>query len=431
MDRRQFIGAAGGALALSGRGLSEAKPVRLGVIGTGGRGTNLLQISLDLGGVEVPALCDINKEHLARAQDLAETRLRKKPEGYSGEDAYKKLLERDDVDAVIIATPWEWHTRMGVQAMKAGKYTAIEVPAALTVEECWQLVDTHEQTGTQCMMLENWSFRQDNLAVLKMIRQGMLGEIIHCHCAHSHNCVYWYFDEKGEPRWSGKYLLSRNADPYPTHALGPVLSWMDWNCGDYPRQITSAGTRSISIPRYFAAKLGPQSEAATRKYAQSDIVTSVVKTHRGNTLVINNDMQTPRPYDNRWEVSGTNGVYNEQRASIFLTSLAEREFEENWTQFAPFQEKYDHKWYREFEHSGDLLHNRDAHGGPDYIEIQQFLRAARDKKPTPIDIYDSVLMSVVIPLSAVSLARDSAPVQFPDFTRGKWKTRRPYFAVES
>ena len=152
------------------------------------------------------------------------------------------------------------------------------------------------------MMLENWSFRRDNLAVLNMIRAGLLGEINHCHCAHSHDCKYWYFDADGNPRWSGNYLLNRNADQYPTHSLGPVLSWMDLNCGDYPAYLTSTATRSLSIPHYFAKKFGPDHPAAKMKVKQADIVTSVVKTIRGNTIVINNDMQSPRPYDNRWEI---------------------------------------------------------------------------------------------------------------------------------
>jgi predicted dehydrogenase len=175
----------------------------MGFIGTGGRGTGLLRIAAALAGVEFPALCDINPQNLARAQDVVMTTGRKRPEGYTGEQDYRKLMERDDLDAVIIATPWHWHTPMAVHSMQCGKYTAVEVPAALTVDQCWQLVDTHEKTRTQCMMLENWSFRRDNLAVLNMIRSGLLGEINHCHCAHSHDCTYWYFDKDGNPRWSG------------------------------------------------------------------------------------------------------------------------------------------------------------------------------------------------------------------------------------
>lgn len=429
-NRRSFVGAL--SLSLAGTATSEAqesrKTVRLGVIGVGGRGTGLLRISTSFPGVEVPAVCDINRENLARAQDVVATSGRKKPEGYSGEQDYLKLVTRDDLDAVVIATPWHWHTSMGVAAMKAGKYTAIEVPAAITIEQCWELVNTQEQTGTPCMMLENWSFRRDNLAVLKMIRAGLLGEINHCHCAHSHDCTYWYFNPDGSPRWSGDYLLKRNADQYPTHSLGPVLSWMDINCGDYPAYLTSTATRSLSLPRYFSKKFGPNHPAAKRKVVQGDIVTSVVKTIKGNTIVINNDMQSPRPYDNRWEISGTDGLYNEQRSSVYIAGVSPKA--DTWEPFEPYQKKYDHSWYTELERA-DPKALQIGHGGPDFIEIRQFLRAVRSRGPVPIDIYDSVVFCAPIALSEQSIAHGSAPVPFPDFTRGKWKTRKPYFALEA
>ncbi len=405
-----------------------AKTVRLGVVGTGGRGTSLLQIAASLPGVEFPALCDINPQHLARAQDVAVTAGRSKPEGYTSEEDYRRLMAREDLDGVLIATPWEWHTPMAVYSMQAGKYTGVEVPAALTIEQCWDLVNTQERTGTPCMMLENWSFRRDNLAVLNMIRAGLLGEINHCHCAHSHDCTYWYFDPDGNPRWPAAYLMKRNADQYPTHSLGPVISWLDLNCGDYPAYLTSTATRSISLPHYFARKFGPEHPAARRKYAQADIVTSVVKTVKGNTIVINNDMQSPRPYDNRWEISGTEGLYNEQRNAVYIAGVSPKP--DTWEPFPPYQQKFDHHWYAELERADPgLLRKPLAHGGPDYVEIRLFIEAIRNRTATPLDIYDSVLMCAVIPLSEQSIAQSSAPAPFPDFTRGRWRNRKPYFGV--
>jgi len=349
------------------------------------------------------------------------------PEGYSrSEEDYKRLIERDDLDAVLIATPWEWHTPMAVASMKADKYAAIEVPASTTLEQCWELVDTHEQTGVPCMMLENWSFRRDNLAVLNMIRLGLFGEIVHCHCAHSHDCVdHWFFDPEGNMQWGGEYLLKRNADQYPTHSLGPVISWMDIGCGDYYDYLTSTATRSLGINNYFRRKFGPHHPNARREYAQGDIVTTVVKTKKGNSIVINYDMQLPRPYDNRWMIQGTEGIYNEQRQAIYLWRRSPEYHQ--WEPFAPYQEKYEHTWWRAMkDSSGDF-----GHGGTDYLELQQFLKAVREKTQTPVDVYDSVAMSAIIPLSETSVARNSAPVKCPDFTRGKWKTRKASFAVEA
>jgi len=182
---------------------------------------------------------------------------------------------------------------MAVAAMRAGKYAAVEVPAAITLEECRDLVNTSEAAGVPCTMLENWSFLRDNLAVLNMIRAGLPGEIVHYYCAYSHNRLSWYFND-GNPRWSGRRLYRRNAGQHPMHSLGPALSWMDIHCGDRFLYLTSTATRSLSINRQFARKFGPDHPAARREHRQSGIVTSVVKTARGNTLVIDNNMQLPR-----------------------------------------------------------------------------------------------------------------------------------------
>jgi predicted dehydrogenase len=287
-------------------------------------------------------------------------------------------------------------------------------------------VDTHEATGVPCMMLENWSFRRDNLAVLNMIRQGLLGEIVHCHCAHSHDCVeHWFFYSNGTDRWPTKYLIEYNRDQYPTHSLGPVISWMDIGCGDYYAYATSTATASTAINAYFARRFGPDHPGAKRTYAQGDIVTTVVKTHRGRSIVVNYDMQLPRPYDNRWMIQGTLGIYNEQRNAVYLTGVSPQYHQ--WEPFGPYQQEHDHSWYRAPEEGAAGA----GHGGTDYLELREFVRAVRNRTQTPIDVYDSVMMSVIIPLSEQSIANGSAPVECPDFTRGKWKTKEPTFAVEA
>ena len=269
---------------------------------SGNRGRSLLGILLKMKGVEIPALCDINKTHLEMAQEMVVKAGQKKPAGYwKDEYEFQKMMDRDDLYAVIIATYWEWHTPMAVYAMKAGKYAGTEVPAAYTLEECWDLVNTYEETKVPCMMLENWSHRRDNLAVLNMIRTGLLGETVHCHCAHSHDCIdHWFFHPKtGEDRWAAKYLLNHNRDQYPTHQLGPVISWLNIGCGDYYDTITSTATDCFGINDYFIHRFRPDHPNAKRKYKQGDIVSTVVRTKKGKTIVINYDMQLPRPYDNR------------------------------------------------------------------------------------------------------------------------------------
>ncbi|MFO7668017.1 MAG: Gfo/Idh/MocA family oxidoreductase [Bacteroidales bacterium] len=429
MKRRKFIKSTAlgtGVIAFGTTGsfaTGNRKTIKIGFIGVGNRGRSLLNEILTLDWVEVPAICDINPEALAASQEIIMKHGGKKATEYGKDELdYKKLVERDDLDAVMIATYWQSHTPMAVDAMKAGKYVGVEVPAALSVDECWQLVHTSEETGMPCMMMENWSFRQDNLAVLNMIREGMFGDIVHCHCAHSHDCIdHWFFDKTtGKDLWPAEFLLKYNRDQYPTHGLGPVLSWMDIPCGDTFDQITSMSTDSKGINAMFTDRFGENHPSALRKYAQGDIVTSMIRTKMGKSIVVNYDMQLPRPYDNRWTIQGTHGIYNEQRTSVYLKDRSPEYHQ--WEPFAPYQETFNHKfWKSEYQGGG--------HGGVDLIELGYFAEAVRDQKQTPIDVYESVLMSCVVGLSGESIAKGSQPVEVPDFTRGKWKTRKPTFAI--
>jgi predicted dehydrogenase len=426
VGRRAFLGAGAGltlGIAAGSGAVETDGPVRVGVIGVGNRGTHLLRLLLRLG-VRVPAVCDINSEVAERAVRLIEEAGQPRPELYTRDEIhYKELLTRDDLDAVIIATYWQWHAPMAVDGMRAGKYVGVEVPAALTFEECWALVDTYEETKVPCMMLENWSFRRDNLALLRMVREGLFGDIVHCHCAHSHDCIdHWFFDPQGNMRWGGEFLVKRNCDQYPTHSEGPVLSWMDINCGDAYATITSTASDSKSINDYFTRKFGADHPNAKRVYKQGDIVTSVVRTHKGKTLVINYDMQLPRPYDNRWMLQGTQGIYNEQRTALYVEDRSPDYHQ--WEPFKPYEEEFLHPWWDITEEERKL-----GHGGTDYVELKLFIQAVRDKTQTPIDVYDSATMSSIIPLSEASIAQGSAPVECPDYTRGAWKTRKPTFGV--
>lgn len=399
-------------------------PLRIGFIGVGGRGTGLLQTALAVSSnLLIPAVCDIVEASAQRAAEIAVGAGLPRPTLYTkDEQDWRNMLRRGDLDAVIIATPWQWHATMGIEAMKAGAIPGIEVPCALSVEECWQLVDTSEQTGIPCMMLENWSFRPDNLALLNMVRKGLFGSIVHVHCAHSHDCIdHWFFDANtGADRWAAQFLLKYNRDQYPTHSLGPVLSWCDINCGDRFKTIVSTATDEFGIRDMFIRRFGPDHPGAKRKYAQGDIVTSVIRTEKGKTIVVNYDMQLPRPYDNRWMLQGTRGIYSEERESIYLVGRSPQYHQ--WEPFAPYQAQYEHIWWAEGGVGG--------HGGVDGVMLRCFLEAARKKQPLPLDVYDSVTMSAVVALSGESIAAGGKPVEFPDFTRGKWETTKPKFAID-
>ena len=396
--------------------------VKVGIIGAGNRGTHLMNQLLNIDDVEITAVCDLYKEKAENAASVCMQKRNQRPKVYYGDEmTWKTMLEKEKIDAVIIASYWEWHAPQGIYAMERGVYPGIEVPAAMTTDHCWQLAETSERTGIPCMMLENWSFRRDNLAVLNMIREGLFGEIVHSHCAHSHDCIdHWFFDrETGEQRWPAKYLFNFNRDQYPTHSVGPVLSWLDINCGDVITEIYSTATASKGINAYFKRKFGEDHPNANFDYKQGDIVTSLLKTSKGKTFVVNYDMQLPRPYSNRWLVQGTLGVYDEEKKSVYLTGESPEYHQ--WEPWAPYEEKYLHRWWKEGAGTG-------GHGGTDFIELREFINAVRAKGPTPLDVYDSVVMSAIVELSGISIEKGK-PVEFPDFTKGAWKNRNPYFAI--
>lgn len=429
ISRRSFV--KNGAIAFLGMNAlpnpnlknRTAQSVKVGVIGTGNRGKSHVHNLLLMDDIEIVAVCDLERSRVEEAAALCTKAGKKTPALYSGDAlAYKKMLSKEKLDAIIIATYWDSHAAIALAAMEAGIYPGIEVPAALTVEDNWRLVETSERTGIPCMMLENWSFRQDNLAVLNMKRRGLFGEIVHCHCAHSHDCIdHWFFDSKtGEQRWPAQYLLNYNRDQYPTHSVGPVLSWLDINCGDRFTEIYSTASASTSINAYMKRKFGNDHVNAKIKWKQGDIVTSLLKTEKGKTLVINYDMQLPRPYANRWMLQGTKGIYDEEKKSIYIVEKSPDYHQ--WEPWKPYEEQYNHEWYA--RPSGSQ-----SHGGTDFVMLTHFIDAVRMKKPTPIDVYDSAVMSAIVELSGISIAKN-APVPFPDFTKGKWKTTQPRFAMD-
>jgi predicted dehydrogenase len=425
-QRREFLklaGAAGIASSLVG----AEKPVRMGLVGVGNRGTGLVKILLDVPGVEIPAICDINEEHLQNAQAIVEKTGRKRPEGYaSGPEDYRRLVVREDLDAVITATPWELHTPIAVAAMKAGKYAATEVPAAITVEQCWELVNTSEQTGMPCMMLENDCFGRGALMALNLVEQGVLGELIHCEGGYDHDIRAGLL-RNGQLSWRGMHALRRNANLYPTHPIGPIAWWTGINRGDRFTYLTSMSSKARGLSHYAAKHFGADNIYANRQFAGGDVNTSLIMTEKGVTVTLNHDTQLPRPYSDSGDtkiplmvqrLQGTDGIFFGSLEKIYIDGRSPLH---KWEDTAPYYEQYEHFLWKAL---GDAARSS-SHGGEDYVELHQFVRAVRNKIQTPVDVYDAATWSVIVPLSEQSVASKSAAVDFPDFTRGKWKTPRP------
>ena len=424
-DRRDVL-KLGTVAGLSMAAAAEPKTLRAGFVGVGGRGTSLLRILLRLG-VEVPALCDINEEHLARAQGLVEKAGQAKPEGYSsGETDFRRLCERNDLDVVINATPWQWHTPICLAAMNAGKHTATEVPAALTVEQCWQLVETSEKTGKHCSLLENDCYYREVLLILNMIQKGLLGEPLYSEAGYLHDIRAVKFNTvpNGEP-WRLEHTVKRNGNLYPTHPIGPMAWWMEINRGDKFNSLVSMSTKSRSMKEFAVREFGANDYRAKTDYKLGDVNSTLIRTEMGRLIILHHDTNTPRVKEHLLRVQGTKGVFNSHMDKIFVEGRSNRSDSENWRgrheweSTEDYRKEYDSKLWQSKGEEARI----GGHGGLDYMVVYRFVKNLREGKPPDIDVYDAAAWSVISPLTEVSVANKSRPMDFPDFTRGKWKSR--------
>jgi len=403
--------------------------VNIAFIGVGGRGRGHLYRASKTEGVKITAFCDIDPEAIPKAQKILTDNGHPEAEVYSnGEHAYLEMLKRDDIDGVMIATPWLWHTRMAVATMKSGKYAAVEVSAANTMEECWDLVNTSEESGMPCMILENVNYRRDVLAVTNMIKQGLFGEVVHARCGYQHNLLGVKFSKglkfgegaKGEARWRTQHSLKRNADVYPTHGLGPIAHMLDINRGNRFLYLTSTATKAVGLKDYIQEQGGVDHPYAKLPWKLGDIITSVIKTTNGESIIVTHDTNLPRPYSLGFRVDGTDGTTNFDMGTKRIYVEGKGKYDQ-WDDFQKYQDKYDHPLWKKY---GEIA-NGAGHGGIDYFVTREFINAVKEQRQPVIDVYDAAAWSAVTPLSEASIAAGSAPQYFPDFTRGDWIKRKP------
>lgn len=438
MKRREFLtGTAVGSAAASVvrpevlRG-ETVKPVRVGVVGTGNRGTGLIRSMLDLPGVEIPAVADVDDNASAKAQKICTDAGRQKPDAYArGPEDFRRLVERNDLDAVLTATPWEWHTPVMLAAMEAGKYAATEVPAAVTIEECWALVTTSEKTGIPCTMLENWVYRREPLAVLNIARAGLLGKIVHCESGYGHDVRYVKFDARpgeGARRrllWRGRHSVTRNGNLYPTHQFAPVAMLMDINHGVRIEHLVAVSSPSYGMNRYAADLWGADHPLAKKEYANGDRTTVLLKLSDGRTAMQFHDTQSWHPRDDGHKYQGTKGMVRWPFPGKGSIWLLDRHWDgkalhagNQWNPLDPFLDEFDHPLWKKY---GERA-LRFGHSGADWLELRGFVESVRHGTEPPVSIVDAVTWSAIGALSEKSVAGDTEKVAMPDFTRGRWKT---------
>ncbi|WP_226469474.1 Gfo/Idh/MocA family protein [Luteimonas panaciterrae] len=449
MHRRDFIFA---AAALGATSLLPSLPahaarrrLRLGMIGTGMRGQVLLRELLRRDDVEVAALCDIEPIMLKRALEMADKAGKPAPKTY-GEDqdvhAYRRLLQQRGLDAVIIATPWEWHAPMSIDAMEARIPVGCEVVTGVTLQDHWNVLETQQRTGTPYMLLENVCYRRDVMAALQMVRAGLFGELVHLQAGYQHDLRGVKFNSGNpdqpydsgvefgpkawsEARWRTEHSVRRNGELYPSHGIGPCAMYTGINRGNRFTHINSFATKARGLHDYTVAKSGGTTHPSTQvKFKLGDIVTTTLACENGETILLQHDTSLPRPYSLGFRVQGTHGLWMDLNQSIHIEG---RSPPHKWELFQAYQDQYDHPLWRKYADSAAGA----GHGGMDYFVIHAFVEAVKAEAPMPIDIYDAVAWSAITPLSEQSIAEGFRTLEFPDFTKGLWRSRKPIFAFDA
>jgi predicted dehydrogenase len=413
--------------------------VRLGFIGVGLRGQNHLDLALRRNDVEVIAICDIQQRMIDMSKELIAKSGKKMPQVImDGPYGYRKLLENKDIDAVIISTPWEWHTIMCLDSMNAKKYVGCEVITGTTIEECWQLVNTSEQTGMPLMMLENVCYRRDVMAVLNMVRQKVFGELIHLQGGYQHDLREVKFNdgknpygggaefgEKGfsEAQWRTQHSVNRNGDLYPTHGIGPLAMMTDINRGNRFTHLVSYSSKARGLHEYVTKVGGENHPNAKVNFKLGDVVTTMIKCANEETILLQHDTNLPRPYSLGFRVQGTNGIWMDVNNSIYIEGQSKKSH--TWDDEKEWLEKYDHPLWKKYGNDAAGA----GHGGMDWFVLNAFIESVKRKIPTPQDVYDAVTWSAITPLSESSIALGGETMEFPDFTKGQWMYRKNNFAL--
>ena len=439
-----------GAYSLSGiraYAATQKDRVRIGIIGTGMRGQNHIEMMLERSDVDIVALADPDSRMLADALTLIKKAGKAEPATYpKGNYDYKNLLKRSDVDAVIIATPWEWHIPQAIDSVQAGKIPGVEVCGAIQLKDCWDIVNASEKTGIPVMALENVCYRRDILAVYNMVRQGLFGELLHLQGGYEHDLrgvkfndgVTPYnsgaeFGDKGysEARWRTQHSVNRNGDLYPTHGLGPVAMMIDVNRGNLLTKLSSVATKARGLHQYIVQhpKGGPNHPNASVNFKLGDIVTTQIQTANGETIILTHDTNSPRPYNLGFRVQGTEGIWQDQHAGQFNAGLLYIEGKSPkahaWENPEKMLREYDHPLWKKFENQAVGA----GHGGMDFFVDNAFVECIKRNAPFPIDVYDMATWYAITPLSEKSIAEGGQLQYIPDFTRGKWKNRKADFCL--
>jgi predicted dehydrogenase len=399
--------------------------VRIGFVGVGGQGSVHVDNLLKIEGVELRAICDIVEWKVARAQDAVVAADQPRPEGYArGPRDFERMCAEQDLDLVFSATPWEWHVPVMLAAMQHGKHAATEVPAAMTVDDCWQLVEAAEKLKKHCVMMENCCYDRREMLALHLVRKGMLGELLHAECGYLHDLRATKFAKEGEGLWRRAWSQQADGNLYPTHGLGPIAQCMDINRGNRFDFLVSMSSNHRGLEQYAAEHFVDADPRRREHYKLGDVNLTLIRTLKGQTIYLSHNTNNPRPYSRLNLLQGTTGIIQGWPERIHIEG---RSPEHAWEPLTRYYDEFEHPLWKSARVQGATA----GHGGMDFLEDWRLIQCLRAGLPTDQTVYDAAAWSAIVELTMRSVAARGRPQDVPDFTRGKWQTTPPLGIVEA
>ncbi len=395
--------------------------LNIGIIGLGGRGYGLMDgVILHMDDIDIVGVCDTYRDRAQNAADKVEQVKGNKP--FITQD-YKELIASSEVEAVIVSSAWTGHIEIIIECMKAGKPVGTEVGGAYSIEECWQLIRAYEETGVPCMLLENCCYGREEMMAMNMVKQGIFGEIVHCSGGYQHDLREEIAFGNENRHYRLQNYIHRNCENYPTHELGPIAQILDINRGNRMVSLVSMASKAKGLNEYIKNKKSDDEALMHTEFAQGDVVTTMIKCARGETIVLTLDTTLPRAYSRGFRVQGTKGMFMEDNMSLFIDGEHNEydfKWKEQWNNIEAYREKYEHPVWKKFMQDGV----KGGHGGMDWLVLRAFFDCVEKNEEMPIDVYDIAAWMAISALSEQSIAMGGQVVAIPDFTNGKWITRK-------
>jgi predicted dehydrogenase len=400
-------------------GLAPIETVRIGYVGVGLQGASHVRNLLRIPGCRVTAVCDIRPERTDWATKVITEAGQPPPTAYTRSVRdFERMCETEELDLVYNATPWEWHVPVMLAAMKNGKHTATEVPAAMSLDDCWAMVESAEKHKKHCVMMENCNYDRMEMMAFHMVRLGLFGEILHAEGGYLHDLREIKFENRNEGLWRRAWSMKLDGNLYPTHGLGPIANCLDINRGDRFEYLTSVSSPSRGLQNWAVEHFPPEAPQRKEKFVLGDVNTSLIKTARGRSIMVQHCTNLPRPYSRIHVVQGTKGLFQGYPHRAYIEGRGKAH---QWLQANDLLAEYEHPLWKEIAEQAAGA----GHGGMDFIEDYRLIKCLREGSPTDMDVYDAAVLSAVVELSCQSVTKNGRPIEFPDFTRGRWRTRPP------